>query len=210
IADTSVNQGTGVLYDTGRMLDLAVEGEGFFRVELPDGSTAYTRNGAFSFNSKGQLVTAQGNPVSMDDFQPLPPGSMLETLSINSLGEVKVKAAAGADELEDGLGALETVDIHYKDVSLGRLHLYNFENPSGLTSLGSNLFVPNEASGDASEGYPEEASLGSLRQGILEGSNVNLVDEMNRLILSQRYFQLNSRSVRLADEMWSLANNIRR
>lgn len=198
IADIYVNQAAGILHDTGRMLDLAVEGEGYFRVELPDGSSAYTRDGALSFNSEGRLVTAQGNSVSMEGFQPLPPGSRLETLNINSLGEVKIEAA------------VEDAETERMDVSLGRLRLYSFENPSGLTSLGNNLFAPNESSGNAVWGYPGEEGLGSVRQGILEGSNVNLVEEMSRLLISQRYFQLNSRSVRYADEMWSLANNIRR
>lgn len=333
VDSTAVDLNKGALKETGRSLDLSIRGEGFFGVEMPDGTRAYTRCGSFNLDSEGNLVTSKGNIVSGDldtipqdskletlsidfdgtvkidtyvkdnesletsnpfrlqvdggnyfgletedgnilyaqdtvldvndegqivafeddylltgELERVPDDANLETLTITSQGEAVVQDENGEDiilgnvslynfENSDGLeqtdeevweeteesgtvtqgyaedenfGSFKMFDEAYKTIELGQLHLYQFDNPVGLSTETGNLLTPTEASGPAIEGVPSEGDLGELRQGILEESNVNLAEEMQQLILSQRYFQLNSRSVRTADELWSIANNIRR
>ena len=199
VTGNSLNLKSGSFVETNRSLDVAIEGTGFFGVEREEGSIAYTREGAFSVDEEGFLVNSRGYRL-MGELNPLPPGGGLEGIEINSRGEVFVEFSQENQEGEDDR----------ERVLLGRLELFTFENPAGLASLGGNLLEVTEASGEALPGNPEEGDLGSLRQGFLEGSNVNLLEEMSQLILSQRYFQLNSRSLRYADEMWSMANQMKR
>lgn len=175
----------GTFLQTGRALDLAVVGEGFFRVQLPDGRIAYTRDGAFSLDAAGNLVTAQGRRVQ---FPSLPLGQ--QEIHISPQGQVSAVEPDG------------------DQVVVGMLNLAYFNNPQGMEQLGGNLFLATEASGEAESRAPRNDT--KLMQGYLESSNVDLSEELVNLLASQRAFELNSRALRTSDEMWSIANQIRR
>lgn len=186
-----INMRPGSLLPTGRPLDVSISGQGFFGLGMPDGTTAYTRSGDFSINSEGCLTDAAGNYVR-GNLMAVPEGFVPETFSVSFRGEVRAVNSQG------------------EEVELGRLYLYHFENPSGLLLEGYQLLQVSEASGPAVQGFPGEGETGFVLQGMLETSNVDITEEMSRMIMSNRYFQLNSRSLRLAEDMWNLANNIRR
>ena len=178
----------GSIKQTGNAFDVAVQGRGFFEVLLPDGSQAYTRDGAFQVNSDGQVVTASGYPV-----QPainIPNNALSAT--IGSDGTVSVQLPGQAAPVQ--VGILQTTD---------------FVNPGGLEPRGENLFLETGASGPALTGTPGVNGLGTLIQGALEGSNVNTVEELVNMIETQRAFELNSRSIRTSDQMLQfLTNNL--
>ncbi|MDX2208397.1 MAG: flagellar basal-body rod protein FlgG [Gemmatimonadales bacterium] len=165
---------------TGRPLDIALEGEGFFQVEMPDGTIAYTRDGSFSLSDAGQLVTNSG--------QLLLPGIVLPpdttNVTISETGMVSVTNPA------DGM-ALE----------IGRLELARFANPTGLLSLGGNLLAESDASGHVSVGFPGEDGFARVLQGALESSNVEIVQEMTDMIAAQRAYEINARAIRAAEDM---------
>ncbi len=186
-----INMKPGSFLPTGRPLDLTISGQGFFGLEMEDGTTAYTRSGDFGIDSQGRLTDAAGNYVR-GDLRAVPEEFIPETFSVSSSGEVKAVNAQG------------------EEVDMGRLVIYHFENPSGLLQEGYHLLQATEASGPAVQGFPGEGETGSVLQGMLETSNVDITEEMSRLIMSSRYFQVNSRSLRLAEDMWQLANHIRR
>ncbi len=177
----------GDLQQTGNPLDLAVEGDGFFQVQLLSGDTGYTRSGAFKKNSQGQLVTSDGFAVQPQIT--VPPNAL--SVSVGVDGTVSV--------LQAGQAQPQTV---------GNIEIVRFINPGGLQSQGRNLFIPSQASGDAIPGTPGSDGLGTLLQGFLEGSNVNVVEEMVGMIVTQRAYEINSRAIRTADEMMQTANNL--
>ena len=177
----------GDLQQTGNPLDLAVEGDGFFQVQLPSGDTGYTRSGAFKKNSQGQLVTSDGFAVQPQIT--IPPNAI--SVSVGVDGTVSV--------LQAGQAQPQTV---------GNVEIVRFINPGGLQSQGRNLFIPSQASGDATPGTPGSDGLGTLLQGFVEGSNVNVVEEMVGMIVTQRAYEINSRAIRTADEMMQTANNL--
>jgi flagellar basal-body rod protein FlgG len=177
----------GDLQQTGNPLDLAIEGDGFFQVQLPSGDTGYTRSGAFKKNSQGQLVTSDGFTVQPQIT--IPPNAL--SVSVGVDGTVSV--------LQAGQAQPQTV---------GSIELVRFINPAGLQSQGRNLFIPTQASGDATPGTPGSDGLGTLLQGFVEGSNVNVVEEMVGMIVTQRAYEINSRAIRTADEMMQTANNL--
>ena len=180
-------QGAGE--QTGRNLDLTIEGEGFFQVERPDGSIGYTRDGAFTISENGTLVTHGGYPVL--------PGITLSTdttaIAIGASGIVT--AASGTSG--------ETTEI-------GRIELARFINPSGLLSLGENLFAETEASGQPITGFPQEDSFGRILPGTLEASNVEIVQEMVDMIAAQRAYEINARAMSAGEEMMRVTNEILR
>ena len=179
----------GPLEDTGRNMDVAIEGEGFYQIQLPDGSTAYTRDGSFQISDQGVLVTNSGYAV-----QPpvrIPPGS--SELVISSTGIVSVRR--GQDMVP---------------TEIGRLELARFANPSGLFSMGQNLLAPTAASGQPVVGFPNDDGMGRLQQGSLEGSNVEIVQEMVEMITSMRAYEINSKAIKQSDEMGQMANNMTR
>lgn len=180
----------GSLLETGRELDFAIDGEGFFRVILPDGREAFTRAGNFYRDGEGALVTAEGYQVDV-----LPP---------------ELSGLDYAELLVEKEGAVLQLNTESEVVGSSRMSLYRFRNAEGLQALGNNLWAATEASGEPERGYPGENGLGLVLQGFQEQSNVNLVEEMTGLILAQRAYEINSRSVRTADEMWQIANQIRR
>lgn len=170
----------GNLQQTGNSLDVAIQGPGFFQVQLPDGGTAYTRDGSFQINSQGQLVTSSGYQV-----QPaitIPAG----TQSITIAKDGTISAA------QSGSTAL---------VQLGSLQLANFINPAGLQAHGENLYLETAASGTASNGTPGSNGLGQLNQGYAETSNVNVVEELVNMIQTQRAYEINSKAVTISDQM---------
>jgi flagellar basal-body rod protein FlgG len=176
----------GDIKKTENPYDLMIEGEGFFKVLQPDGSLAYTRDGAFTLNQDGQLVTAHGD--LLDPPVTIPSDTL--TIAIGHDGTVTVTQQGGT-----------TTD-------LGQIELAKFVNASGLESLGNNLYRPTEASGEAVDGTPGLDGLGELTQGFLEVSNVSIVNELVDMIAAQRAYELNSRAVSAADDMMQLLNNL--
>ncbi len=178
VAATSKVFTQGQLTQTGEQFDVAIQGDGFFEVQRPDGTTGYTRDGSFKLNAQGQVVTVDGLPV-LSGFQPVPAGASSVTISEN--GSVTVQTASGSNSY--------------------RLTLARFANPAGLQSLGGNLYAETAASGTPETGQPGEQGYGSTVQGYIESSNVNIVEEMVNLITAQRAYEINSKSIQASDEM---------
>jgi flagellar basal-body rod protein FlgG len=175
---------------TGNPLDMAIQGNGFFQVTLPSGETAYTRSGAFHLDDQGNVVTAQGDPLT--PAITVPPG--VTSITIGSDGTVSVT--------QPGQQAAQQV---------GNIQLALFPNPGGLNSIGQNLFLATTASGDPIAGTPGGSDgLGSIQQGYLEQSNVDVVEEFIQMIMAQRSYEANSRVVQSADEMLQQLNNLAR
>lgn len=178
---------TGELSQTGEKLDVAIAGDGFFQVQLPDGSQAYTRDGAFKVSSTGTIVTSEGLQV-IGGFPPIP--AQTTGISISPNGEISLTDATGTKPN-------------------GRINLIRFNNPSGLDAIGRNLFKETPASGAPETGNPAENGFGELQQGYLEMSNVKVVEEMVKLIMAQRAYEVNSKAIQAADEMMQQSNNLR-
>jgi flagellar basal-body rod protein FlgG len=178
---SEVIQTQGNFSSTGNPLDLAIQGLGFFQVTLPDGTIAYTRAGSFHLDAQGNLVTADGNPVQPNITIP----ANATTVTVGSDGTVSVT---------------ETGQIAAQQV--GSIQLAMFPNPGGLNSIGNNLFLATTASGDALVGAPGSAEgFGTLQQGMLEQSNVDIVSQFVDMIVAQRAYESNSRVVTSADQM---------
>lgn len=180
--------GQGAVQITENNLDLAVTGEGMFQIQLPSGDTAYTRDGTFQMNENGELVTVQGYLVDPGITIPADATS----IDINPSGEVLVKIP--------GQTALQNV---------GQLQLANFINPAGLEAIGDNMFLETDASGPATIGNPNEDEFGAIRQGALEQSNVNVVEEITLLIAAQRSYEMNSKVISTSDEMLQTVSQLR-
>jgi len=178
----------GNLQSTQNTFDLAIQGSGYFQITLPSGDTAYTRAGSFQLSATGQLVTADGDIVL--PAITVPNNSV--SVTINSSGQVLVKIA--------GTVAPQNV---------GQIQLANFPNAAGLAAVGGNLLTETPASGAAVTGNPTDAGFGSLQQGFLETSNVNVVSEITSLITAQRAYELNSRVIQASDEMMSTLTQLR-
>jgi len=178
----------GQLQFTENPLDIAVDGDGYFNVELPNGETAYTRAGAFALNDQGEIVTPDGFLVE--------PGITVPddaiSIDINRNGSVFVKLD-GQDEL----------------VEVGQLQTTIFANPGGLEAIGDNLLLVTEASGPPIDGFPGDVGFGLIEQGALESSNVNIVSEITDRITAQRAYEMNSKVIQTVDEMFSTLNQIR-
>jgi len=181
----------GNLERTENPLDLAIEGDGFFQVALADGTIAYTRDGSFKLNAEGEIVTSDGFRLEWDGSE-IPPEAT--EVSISSDGTVTARLA-GEDEPDE----------------IGRIELARFTNPAGLEAVGKNLFRASPASGEPTVGMPGgEEGAGTILQGYLEMSNVQVVDEMVALIAAQRAYELNSKAVQTSDDMLGIANNLKR
>lgn len=185
VAATAKQFAQGNLNQTGNALDVAINGRGFFEVLMPDGSTAYTRDGSFQIDSQGQLVTNEGYPI-----QPglqLPEGAQSVTIGADGTVTVQVAGQAAA-------------------VQVGQLTLSDFVNPAGLESKGENLYVETGASGPAQSGAPGQGGVGTLVQGSLEGSNVNVVEELVSMIETQRAYETNAKAISTTDAMLGFLN----
>jgi flagellar basal-body rod protein FlgG len=178
----------GSLIQTNNFFDLAINGEGFFQVRRPDGTFAYTRDGAFKLNADGVIVNSSGLPL-YPDIQ-LPDGSV--GISISQDGVVNIVQADGTN--------IETVSIQ----------LVKFINPAGLNPIGNNLYLETPASGTPIFGTPGKDGFGDIQQGYLETSNVDVVEEMIAMITAQRAYEINSKTVKTVEEMMTMANNLKR
>jgi flagellar basal-body rod protein FlgG len=178
----------GMLEPTDRQLDVAIDGEGFFGVRLPDGGTGYTRDGAFQINAEGKLVTSQGH-ILLPEVQ-VPQDT--QGIAIDASGRVMVTTASSPDVA----------------TQVGQVTMHRFINPSGLLSVGGNVARQTEASGAPQTSTPGTTGLGQLRQGFLERSNVQIVNELVNLIVAQRAYEVNSRAIQASDQMLSTATNI--
>ena len=178
----------GALTITDNPLDLAINGKGYFMIELPSGESAYTRAGTFQISPDGEIVTADGYPVQ--------PGINIPSdaigITINPAGEVSVN-----------------IDGQVADQVVGQIDLATFPNSAGLDAIGQNLFLETTASGGAVIGTPGTTGFGSIEQGALEASNVDVVSEITNLITAQRAYEMNSRVIQASDEMMSSVAQLR-
>jgi len=178
---------TGEFTATGQQLDVAIQGDGFFEVQLADGTRAYTRDGALKRGSDGRVMTSDGLVVQ-GGFQPIPAGTT--DISISPNGDVETRGSNGSQTF--------------------KVTMVRFGNPAGLDSVGRNLYKETPASGTPEIGNAGENGFGTMQQGYLEMSNVKVVEEMVNLIVAQRAYEVNAKSVQAADEMMQLSNNLRR
>jgi len=189
-AASEVIQAQGDFNSTGNSLDIAIQGSGFFQVKMPSGETGYTRAGMFHLDNQGNMVTAEGD--ALDPPITVPANAL--TVSIGSDGTVTVT--------QPGQTSAQQV---------GSIQLATFQNPGGLNSVGQNVYLATTASGDPIVGTPGGTEgLGTLQQGVLEQSNVNVVEEFIQMILAQRSYEANSRVVTAADQMLQQLNNLSR
>ncbi|HXG31298.1 MAG TPA: flagellar basal-body rod protein FlgG [Thermodesulfobacteriota bacterium] len=179
----------GDFVHTENPLDLVIEGDGFFQITKPDGTIAYTRSGAFKLDSEGRIVNSDGYPLEPEIV--IPPDAL--SITIGSDGIVSVVEAGSTEPTE-----------------IGQIELARFVNPGGLKAIGKSLFEPTASSGDPITDVPGSEGLGTLSQGFIELSNVNIVEEMINMIISQRAYEMNSKAVQASDEMLQLTNNMKR
>jgi len=177
----------GSLTQTDNNLDLAIQGHGYFQVQLPDGENAYTRDGSFQLNAQGQIVTAQGYTVVPGITVP----ANSTAITVNSSGQVSV-----------------TIDKQLAPQVVGQLTIATFINDAGLSAQGNNLFLETEASGPPVQGNPGTVGFGTLKQGFVEASNVDVVSEITNLITAQRAYEQNSRVISATDQMLQNLNQI--
>jgi len=176
----------GSVTQTGNSLDVAIQGRGFLQVSMPDGTVAYTRDGSLHTDSNGQLVTADGYPIEPAITLP----ANVQSITIGSDGTVSATASGSTTP-----------------VQVGTLQLADFVNPAGLQSMGQNLYLETAASGTAQTGQAGLNGLGTLLQGSLESSNVNVVEEMVNMIETQRTYEMNSKSISAVDDMLQTITN---
>jgi flagellar basal-body rod protein FlgG len=185
---SEVVQTQGDFSSTGNPLDLAIQGSGFFQIKLPDGQIGYTRSGSFQMDAQGNVVTANGNPLEPAISIP----TSAQSITVGSDGTVSVTLP--------GQTAAQQV---------GTIQLALFANPGGLNSMGSNILMPTTASGDPIVGTPGGSEgIGTLQQGMVEQSNVSVVEEFIQMIVAQRAYESNSRVVQAADQMLQQLNNM--
>lgn len=178
----------GAIRITNKTTDLMIEGEGFFRVQRDDGSIAYTRDGSFRIDNQGRVVTSDGYPLVPEVV--IPERITHEKIHIGMDGHISARVADQTEEL-------------------GQIILANFVNPTGLDSLGRNLYGATPASGAPINSEPNTQGFGRIGQGELEGSNVNIVEEMVNMISGQRAYEINSKVIQTGDQMLQQTNNIR-
>jgi flagellar basal-body rod protein FlgG len=177
----------GTLTETDNPLNVAIDGSGYFGIKLPSGDIAYTRDGTFSYSSNRQIVNSQGYAV-----QPgITVAANATSVTINPSGQVIQTLPNGTQS------------------TVGQIQLFNFPNESGLQAQGGNNYTATEASGEAVEGLPNDPGFGTLQQGYLESSNVNVVQEITNLIQAQRAYELNSKVIEAADEMLQTTNQVK-
>jgi flagellar basal-body rod protein FlgG len=177
----------GDIVQTGNTLDVAIEGAGFFQVDMPDGNTAYTRSGNLKLDGEGRITTSDGYPIQPEIT--IPEDALQVTISQTGV----VSAIVGGDTTSTELGNIDLAD---------------FVNDAGLIAIGKNLFRETEASGTALVGTPGENGIGTFLQGYVENSNVNLVEELTQMISAQRAFEINSKVISTSDEMMQTVTNM--
>ncbi len=177
---TSRNFTQGSLQETKNNLDVAINGNGFFEVTMPDGTLGYTRDGSFQVDAQGRLVTSSGLPVA--NGITIPPNTL--SVSISADGVVSALVSGNTQPQQ-----------------LGSLAMSNFINPAGLEPVGQNLFKESAASGQPQQGTPGSNGLGFIKQGFLESSNINVVEELVNMIQTQRAYEMNSKAIQTSDQM---------
>lgn len=178
----------GDYQQTGNPFDWAIEGDGFFQIDDGDGGTAYTRAGSFKINKDGNICNSEG--LLLTPTINVPAGTVV--ITVDKTGQLTAT---------DGKGTLSQI---------GQLQIATFINPAGLSSIGRNLFMKTEASGDETLGNPGVDNRGTISQYFLEMSNVNVIDEMVKMIVGQRAYEINSKSIQTADTMLGIINNLKR
>ncbi|AYE36621.1 flagellar basal-body rod protein FlgG [Borrelia turcica IST7] len=171
--------------------DIAIEGDGFYKMLLPDGTYGYTRDGSFKIDANGDLVTSQGYKLLPEIS--FPEEYIKDSLAISQEGIISVK-----------------IDGDYDPIELGQIEISRFVNPAGLIAIGSNVFKETIGSGEEISGTPGSDGMGRLRQGILEMSNVSIAEEMVTMIVAQRAYEINSKAIQTSDNMLGIANNLKR
>ena len=179
----------GNLQTTGNPTDIAIEGEGFFRIEMPDGTIAYTRDGSFKVDSTRRMVTTDGYPLA--DNITFDQEATSDSITIAQTGAVSDVVAGATNQV-------------------GQITLARFVNPAGLTAIGHNLFMESEASGPPLEGNPGDDGAGRLQQSVLEMSNVQVVEEMVNMIVAQRAYESDAKAITTSDSMLEIANGLKR
>jgi len=193
LADTQRVFEQGAPQSTGVATDMAIMGEGFFKIQTYDGTMAYSRNGNFKVDMNGRMVTSNGYWLIPDIIMPelfLP-----DSINVTQDGRVSVKVPRDGAEVE---------------VDVGRIELYRFPNPVGLTAIGENLFRVSQASGEAIPGIPGYEGMGKIMHKFLEMSNVNVAAEMVNLIVAQRAYEFNSKTIQTSDSMLGTATTLKR
>jgi flagellar basal-body rod protein FlgG len=180
VAATTRNFSQGTLQQSSSDLDLAIKGKGFFQVELPDGGVGYTRDGSFQIDANGQLVTSAG--FVLQPGITIPPNAQKVTIGQDGTVSVTVPGQAAAQ-------------------AVGQIQLADFINPAGLEPRGQNLYAESASSGAPQAAAPGTNGLGMLQQGMVEGSNVNVVEELVAMIATQRAYELNSKAIQTSDQM---------
>lgn len=192
VADTERSFEMGNLVHDGEPLHAAIQGEGFFVVRTADGGAAYTRDGGFERDQVGRLVTKNGDVVLPETR--IPPDAREVRIDQDGLIYARLAAPTGEDV----------------EVQLGEIQLARFTNAQGLAAVGGNVYLATEASGPALVGYPGDEGYGAIAGGAVEGSNVDVGEQMTTMLMSQRAYALNARALQTLDEMLGLANNLRR
>jgi flagellar basal-body rod protein FlgG len=188
VVSTAKDFTQGQLVQTGQNYDMAISGDGFFVVQQPDGTQAYTRDGSLKVDGTGHLVTSDGMQV-LSNFQSIPSGTTSFTVAAN--GQVTMQSSNGGSQTY-------------------QVQLVRFANPGGLQNVGGNLYIETPASGQAESGNPGTNGYGSITQGYLESSNVNIVEEMVNMIQAQRAYEINSKAIQTSDEMLSQISQLQR
>jgi flagellar basal-body rod protein FlgG len=170
----------GSMQVTGKVLDMAINGQGFFQIQMPDGSMAYTRNGEFQLNSDGQIVTSGG--LVLQPAITVPQNTQSITISKDGIVDAVIAGQTAPQQI-------------------GQVQTANFINPAGLQAMGSNLFLETAASGTPQQNQPGTSGAGTVEQGSLESSNVDVVEEMVNMITAQRTYEMNSKVISTADQM---------
>ena len=186
-ANVSLSSLAGELRRTGEALDVAIDGAGFIEVLRTDGSVAYTRSGSLHLNEVGELSTATGEVLA---------------------AEISIPAGANNVQISSDGRVLAVLNGESVATQLGQIELISFANPAALTAVGDNLYVATEQAGEIQAGAPGQSGMGALRQGYLEASNVQMIDELVALMIAQRAFEMNSRVAQAADQVQSITNGL--
>ncbi|NLT94384.1 MAG: flagellar basal-body rod protein FlgG [Clostridia bacterium] len=192
VASTQVDFRQGILQETGNELDLAIEGAGFFKIQLPNGIIGYTRNGAFSLDGENYIINSDGYRLLDDGNSPIQIPDNTAEIQVDN-GVIFVLPAGGTDLQE-----------------VATIGLARFTNISGLEKQGGSIYLPTSASGEPQDGVVGDEGFGVIRQFFLENSNVNVVDEMVQMITAQRAYEINTKTIQTSDEILQMTNNLRR
>lgn len=179
----------GAMQNTGNALNVAIAGNGFFKLNKPDGTAVYTRDGSFQKDATGRVVNVDGLPLDPEIV--IPEGA--DAISVGADGNVTAVVPGESSAR-----------------SIGKIQVSSVANPAGMSRIGSNLYVPTEASGEIQAKTPGQEGAGSLQSGFVEGSNVEVVEEMTRMITAQRAYEINSKAIQTADDMLGIVNNLKR